>query len=182
MLSILPCALGHLYVSFGEMPVQVFCPFFIRLFAFLRLSCVSCLFWKSIPYQRHHLQIFPPVSQVIMLFFYGFLCSAKTFKFYQDPFVYFCFCFHCLQDTHPQKCCSDLCQRMSPYVSLQNFYGMQAYSQVLIHFEFIFVCGVRECSNFIVLPVGVQFFQHHLFKTQYTVFCALYNLAFFVLD
>ena len=34
----------------------------------------------------------------------------------------------------------------------------------LIHFEFIFVHGVRECSNFILLHVAVQFSQHHLFK------------------
>ena len=32
----------------------------------------------------------------------------------------------------------------------------------LIHFEFIFVYGVRECSNFILLRVPVQFSQHHL--------------------
>ena len=30
-----------------------------------------------------------------------------------------------------------------------------------IHFEFIFVYGVRECSNFILLHVAVQFSQHH---------------------
>ena len=32
----------------------------------------------------------------------------------------------------------------------------------LIHFEFIFVHGVKECSNFILLHVAVQFSQHHL--------------------
>ena len=34
----------------------------------------------------------------------------------------------------------------------------------LIHFEFIFVCGVRKCSNFILLYVAVQFSQHRLLK------------------
>ena len=34
----------------------------------------------------------------------------------------------------------------------------------LIHFEFIFVYGVKECSNFILLHAAVQFFQHHLLK------------------
>ena len=34
----------------------------------------------------------------------------------------------------------------------------------LIHFEFIFVYGVRKCSNFILLLVAVQFSQHHLSK------------------
>ena len=34
----------------------------------------------------------------------------------------------------------------------------------LIHFEFIFVYGVRKCSNFVLLRVVVQFSQHHLLK------------------
>ena len=34
----------------------------------------------------------------------------------------------------------------------------------LIHFEFISVYGVRECSNVILLHVAVQFSQHHLLK------------------
>ena len=34
----------------------------------------------------------------------------------------------------------------------------------LIHFEFIFVYGVRKCSNFTILHVDVQFSQHYLFK------------------
>ena len=34
----------------------------------------------------------------------------------------------------------------------------------LIDFEFIFVYGVKKCSNFILLHVAVQFSQHHLLK------------------
>ena len=34
----------------------------------------------------------------------------------------------------------------------------------LIHFEFIFLCGVRKYSNFVLLHVAVQFSQHHLLK------------------
>ena len=34
----------------------------------------------------------------------------------------------------------------------------------LVHFEFIFVDGVRECSDFILSHVAVQFSQHHLLK------------------
>ena len=32
----------------------------------------------------------------------------------------------------------------------------------LMRFEFIFVYGVRKCSNFILLQVAIQFSQHHL--------------------
>ena len=34
----------------------------------------------------------------------------------------------------------------------------------LIHFEFIFVYGVRKSSNFSLLKVVVEFSQHHLLK------------------
>ena len=41
----------------------------------------------------------------------------------------------------------------------------------LIHFEFIFVYGVRECSNFILLHVAVQFSQHCLLKRLSFLLC-----------
>ena len=41
----------------------------------------------------------------------------------------------------------------------------------LIHFEFIFVYGVRECSNFILLHVPVQFSQHPLLKRLSFLHC-----------
>ena len=34
----------------------------------------------------------------------------------------------------------------------------------LIHFQFIFVYGVRKCSSFILLQVVDQFSLHHLLK------------------
>ena len=34
----------------------------------------------------------------------------------------------------------------------------------LIHFQFIFVFGVKKCSNLILLHVALHFSQHHLLK------------------
>ena len=34
----------------------------------------------------------------------------------------------------------------------------------LIHFQFIFVYGVRKCSNFILLHLAIQFSKCHLLK------------------
>ena len=48
-----------------------------------------------------------------------------------------------------------------------------------ICFEFIFVYGVRECSNFILLHVAVQFSQHYLLKRLSFLHC--YILAYFVI-
>ena len=50
----------------------------------------------------------------------------------------------------------------------------------LIHFEFIFVYGVRKCSSFILLQVADQLSQHHLLKRLYIF--PLYILASFVND
>ena len=41
----------------------------------------------------------------------------------------------------------------------------------LIHFEFIFVCGVRKCSSFILLQVVDQFSQHNLLKRLSFLHC-----------
>ena len=50
----------------------------------------------------------------------------------------------------------------------------------LIHFQFIFVHGVRKCSSFILLQVVDQFSQHHLLKRL--SFFPLYILASFFKD
>ena len=41
----------------------------------------------------------------------------------------------------------------------------------LIHFEFIFVYGVRKCSSFIFLHVVDQFSQHYLLKRLPILHC-----------
>ena len=41
----------------------------------------------------------------------------------------------------------------------------------LSHFEFIFVCGKRACSNFIDLHAAVQLSQYHLLKRLSFLHC-----------
>ena len=50
----------------------------------------------------------------------------------------------------------------------------------LNYFEFTFVCGIRECSNFTMLHVAVQFSQHSLL-TEETILSLFYVLAPFVI-
>ena len=47
----------------------------------------------------------------------------------------------------------------------------------LIYLEFIFVYGVRKCSNLVLSHVAIQFSQHFI---EETVFAPLYTLASFV--
>ena len=51
-----------------------------------------------------------------------------------------------------------------PMFSSKSFIVSGLTFSSLIHFEFIFLYGVRKCYNFILLHVAVQFFQHHLLK------------------
>ena len=45
-----------------------------------------------------------------------------------------------------------------PYVLFYEFYGVMSYIQVLCHFDFIFVYGVKECSKFIDFTYGYPAF------------------------
>ena len=47
----------------------------------------------------------------------------------------------------------------------------------LIHFEFIFVYGVRKCSSFILLQVVDQFSQHYLLKRLSFLHCIFLPLS-----
>ena len=51
-----------------------------------------------------------------------------------------------------------------PMLSSRGFIVSGLTFRSLIHFEFIFVYGVRKCFSFILLQVVNQFSQHHLLK------------------
>ena len=65
--------------------------------------------------------------------------------------------------------------------SSRNFIVSGLTFRSLIHFELIFVYGVRKCSSFILLQVVDQVSQHHLLK-RFFFFFPLYILASFVKD
>ena len=51
-----------------------------------------------------------------------------------------------------------------PMLSSRSFIVSGLTFRSLIHFEFIFVYGVKRCSSFILLQAVDQFSQHHLLK------------------
>ena len=71
---------------------------------------------------------------------------------------------------HRGSCC-DLCQSVLPMFSSRSFIVSGLIFKSLIHFEFIFVYGVRKCSGFILLQVVDQFSQHHLIKRLSSLHC-----------
>ena len=72
----------------------------------------------------------------------------------------------------------NLCQSVLPMFSSKSFIVSGLTFRPLIHFEFIFVYSVRECSYFILFHVAV--FPAPVIEE--TVFSPLYILASFVVD
>ena len=58
-----------------------------------------------------------------------------------------------------------------PMFSSRSFIVSGLTFRSLIHFQFIFVYGVRKCSGFILLQVVDQFSQHHLLKRLSFLHC-----------
>ena len=66
---------------------------------------------------------------------------------------------------------SFMSENVWPMFSSKIFIVSGLISRSLIHLEFIFVYGVRECSNFILFHVAVQFSQHHLLHKLSCLHC-----------
>ena len=125
---------------------------------FFVLSCMSCSYILEInPLLVASFAGILPVCRLSFHFVYGFLCCAKAFKFNQVPFVYFCFYFHLLWEVGHSGSCCDLCQRVFSLFSSRSFISSGLTFISLIHFEFIFVYGVRKGSSFILLQVVNKF-------------------------
>ena len=58
-----------------------------------------------------------------------------------------------------------------PIFSSRSFIVSGLMFRSLIHFEFIFVYGVRKCSSFILLQVVGKISQHHLLKRLSLIHC-----------
>ena len=64
-----------------------------------------------------------------------------------------------------------------PIFSSRSFRVSGLIFRTLNHFEFIFVYGVKEWSNFILLLIVVQFSQHHLLDTGFFSVVCYYLLC-----
>ena len=59
-------------------------------------------------------------------------------------------------------------------------FSFKSFIVSVLHFEFIFVYGVRECSNLILLYVAVQFSQHCLLKILSFLHCIFLSPVLYI--
>ena len=90
---------------------------------------------------------------------------SRSFLFWWSPNSLFLFLLPLPQKTYlKKKLLWPMSKKLLPVFSSRTFMVLGLTFRSLIHFEFIFVYGVRKWSSFILLHVAVQFFQHHLLK------------------
>ena len=156
------CLLAICMSSLENAYLDLLPSFFIRLFVLLILSHMSYFYNVN----NNHLSVISFANilsysqSLLFVLLMGSSARQKLLNLIMSHFVYFCLYFFCLR-RQIQK--STLLQFMSksalPMFSSRSFMVSGLTFRSLIHFEvfFFFVYDIKECSNFILLLVAVQF-------------------------
>ena len=114
-------------------------------------------FGRVIPYQSHPLQIFSPNLWVVFLFI--FFAMQKLLSLSRSHLFIFAFISIILGDGSKKMLLWFMSEGVLPMCSSRYFILSGRTFRSLIHFELIFVYGVRECSSFILSHVALLFSQ-----------------------
>ena len=147
--------------------------FFSCCFLFLKLSCMSCVYiLDSDPLSVISLENVFSNSVGCLFFLMVSFSLQKLLRLIRSHFFNFGFYFLSFRrQIQKQILLWFTSKDVLPMFSSRSLIVSGRTFRCLIHFEFIFVYGIRECSNFIVLHVALQFFQHHLLKRLSFLHC-----------
>ena len=95
----------------------------------------------------------------------------KLFSLIRSHLFIFVFIVNTLIGGSEKMLLSFMSESVWPMFSSRSLIVSGLISRSLIHLEFIFVYGVRECSHFILFHVAVQFSQHHLLNKLSFLHC-----------
>ena len=140
--------------------------FLTVLFVFLILSCMCCLYIleinslsvASFPVIFSHSESYPFILFIVSFSVQNLLSLIRSHLFI------LVFISINLGGRSERILLWFMSKDVLPMFSSESFIVSGLTFKSLIHFEFIFVYGVRKCSNFILLPVDVQFSQYRWLK------------------
>ena len=148
----------------SEIPIYIFCPFlFFFNFLDIMLHEVFVYFEDWCLVSDFICKISPHLVGCLFIFlWFPLLCKSFLSLIISHWFI-FVFIFIYSRRWIKQDIDTTYVKECSPCFSSRSFIVSSLIFKSLIHFEFIFVYGVRVCSNLILLHVAVQFSQQSFF-------------------
>uniref|UniRef100_A0A8D1M7F0 Uncharacterized protein n=1 Tax=Sus scrofa TaxID=9823 RepID=A0A8D1M7F0_PIG len=143
------------------------------LVVFLVWSCRSCLsILEMNPLSVYSLaKMFSHSVGCLFVLFRVSFAVQKLLSLMRSHLFIFVFVVNTLVGGSEKMLLSFMLEIVWPMFSSRSFIVSGLISRSLIRFEFIFAYGVRECSNFILFHVAVQFSQHHLLNKLSFLHC-----------
>ena len=125
----------------------------------LILNCMSCLHILDInPLSViSFANIFPHSVGYLFVLSMASFAVQKLLSLIRSHLFIFAFVSFALEDRSKKILLQFMSKSVLPMFSSKSFMVSGLIFRSLIHFEFIFVYGVRKCPNFLLLHVAVQF-------------------------
>ena len=147
----------------------LFCYF---IYLFLLLSCISCFLILEIsPLSvASFTNIFSHSIGCLFIFFMVSFAVQKLLSLIWSHLFTFALISITLGDGSKIILLWFMSKSVLPvFLKNSSFWVSSLTFRSLFHIEFIFVYDIRECSNFTLLHVAVQFSQHHLLKSLFPI-------------
>ena len=157
MLRIFSCAFWPSVLLWRNVYLDLLLIFLIELFPFSILGGMSCLYiLETNPLSvAVFANLFSHSEGCLFVLFMVSFAVQKLLSLIRAHLFIFVFIFITLGGGSKKILLPFMTKSVLPMFSSKSFIVSGLTVRSLIHFEFIFVYGVRECSNFILLRVAV---------------------------